>query len=342
MEAELTAERHPHHMGAKGRDLSNPRKLGFLRLVEIGCILNVVTTLVYLGMVSRDVMVYDFNTLVGAVTVVLNGVGVWLIMQRMRAARPYFVFLNLFSVATDVALAAVSGGNLLGQWPSWILDGLIILYMLTSRRVKAVLVEPLSLAATHDTAIPKPNELRFWRDLVMFYCIFSVVGHWMEAAFGVAILNGLVPGDVNPADTSLWRDWLYPFPTEGMGFAMCVLILYPIKNWLQAHVHVPVLPIVLSFVINGIVCSLVELVFGLATNPTLQLWDYTPLPFNFMGQICLQNGALFGVVSTIITWVIYPFIARWIDRIPKDAMNIIAVVIYVFYAMLQFLYITNF
>jgi uncharacterized membrane protein len=313
-----------------------------MRFLEITYAINVIGTVAYLGLVSRDSMVYDLSTILQATDVVLCGVSLWLIMERMAAARPFVVFMNAFDIVTGAILAMMAGQDLVSMASGWVINLLIIVYVLTPRRMRAVLVRPLSLQAATESSFPTPRQPVFWRNLLLYYCIFSVVGHWMEAGFCMLIRWGIVAGSYDPGNTSLWRDWLYPFPPEGVGFAMCVLVLYPVKNWISSHVHVRFLPILLSFVFNALVCSLIELSFGLVVNAQLQLWDYSNMVGNFMGQICLQNAVGFGVASTIITWVIYPFLQRIIDRAPKDVMNIFFVVIVVFYAMLQFLYLINF
>ena len=60
-----------------------------------------------------------------------------------------------------------------------------------------------------------------------------------------------------------------------------------------------------------------------------------------MGQVCLQNTLAFGVVAAIITWWVYPLLERWIARLPQSIMNIVAVVIIIFGAIIFSLYIVE-
>ena len=59
-----------------------------------------------------------------------------------------------------------------------------------------------------------PRTWAFWRSLIMYFCLFSIVGHWMEAAFCLLIKYGIVPGIYDP-NSQIWSDWLYPFPVYG-------------------------------------------------------------------------------------------------------------------------------
>ena len=85
-----------------------------------------------------------------------------------------------------------------------------------------------------------------------------------------------------------------------------MLLLYPVKNFLEKRIRSRVVPLLISFVVNALVCTTIELVMGLMVNQPgpdgkLPLWDYSDMFCNFMGQVCLQNAIAFGVVATLMT-----------------------------------------
>lgn len=45
-----------------------------------------------------------------------------------------------------------------------------------------------------DASFFQPKSWTFWRNLIMYFCIFSVVGHWMEAGYRLFIKWGIPPG----------------------------------------------------------------------------------------------------------------------------------------------------
>ena len=49
----------------------------------------------------------------------------------------------------------------------------------------------------------------------------------------------------------------------------------------------------------AVVISLVELAAGLLVNRQLQVWNYSKLPFNLWGQICLLFSAAWGALSLL-------------------------------------------
>jgi hypothetical protein len=88
-----------------------------------------------------------------------------------------------------------------------------------------------------------------------------------------------------------------------------------------------VAPYVVCFFINALVCTAIEFVGGLMFNANLQNWDYSNMPFNFMGQVCLQNAIGFGLASSVIAWWLYPTMERMIARVRPAVMNIVCVVV---------------
>ena len=59
------------------------------------------------------------------------------------------------------------------------------------------------------------------------------------------------------------------------------------------------MPMILQTIICAVAITITELISGLILNVWLGLhvWDYSELPFNFMGQICLQFSLLWVVLS---------------------------------------------
>lgn len=181
----------------------------------------------------------------------------------------------------------------------------------------------------------------FWRNLIIYFCLFSVVGHWMEACYGTLIRFGVLPGIYDPS-SQIWSNLLYPFWIYGFGAMTCVLLLFPIKNFLRKRFHGVVFPLILSFLVNMVVCSGIELVLGLMVNQpsadgTLPLWDYRDMFGNFMGQICLQTALCFGLVATLFTWSAYPRLERLLGRVSEGVMTPACPVVVIVFCILLLL-----
>lgn len=276
-----------------------------MRVIIILYSITVLSALVSLILVSRDVVTYDTSMIVSMVETVVAAITIWMIVKRMRIARKVIIILNAIDIAIGIIFLAMELLDMTSFIGTVVTSALIIVYFATSRRVKAVMVNDFNAETVKDSGIPTMKDPAFWRNLILYYCIFSILGHWMEAGFCMLIRAGIVAGSYDPSNTSLWRDWLYPFPPDGVGFVACVLLLYPLKNWLQEHINSKWAPLVVSFIINALVCTLIEFCFGMVVNTQHQLWDYSDMAFNFMGQVVLQNSIGFGFASTVMTWAVY-------------------------------------
>ena len=61
------------------------------------------------------------------------------------------------------------------------------------------------------------------------------------------------------------------------------------------------MPLVSQQLISAILVTIVELIFGLIFNIGLgmEVWDYSNMPYNFMGQICLLFTVLWFFLSLV-------------------------------------------
>ncbi len=226
------------------------------------------------------------------------------------------------------------------------------LYLTTSRRAHAALSCDYNYAditpGGHTWELPLCKRLRtweFWRDLLIYFFVFSFLGHWAEIAFCWLIRFGLVMGDYDPSNTMLWNQWLYPFSAEGVALIMIVLVLHPFSRWILKKCNGRMLPaVIISFFANALVCTSIDFTLGITSNYDYHLWDYSDLPFNFMGQICLQNSLVYSLAATLIVWVVYPLLDRGLRRLPKivvDGAFWFLAGVYGFCALLHFLYYTT-
>lgn len=329
-------------------DFSNPHHLGFMRFIMFLIALQTFFVLVGLSGSSKGDIGFSFNSVLMFVDLLFNAVLFWLMWQRRAHTRAIAITFSALNIAAGTAYNIATGSfDPLSQLLLSLYDIIIICYFATSRRVRAVLVRPWTQAertraVERDMELFRPRKLAYWRNLAIYFCVFSVVGHWMEAGYCTLIRFGLLPGIYDPT-SQIWSDWLYPFMVYGIGFVVCALVFFPFKNWLQQKIRVRGVSLIISFIVNAAVCAGIELVMGLMLNQplpdgSLPLWDYRSLPFNFMGQICLANAIAFGVAASVITWFVYPALEGLLMRMPRDTVRVVSVVVFVGFAFLLALY----
>ena len=324
---------------------SAPNKLGFMRFVQVVFAIHIVYILFGLILTSRDTMVYSSHTIITWIMIVLEGIAFWLFVNRYKIGRPFVIGMAIFGIVAPAVHGIVVGEfSLFETLTNGSFFILLIFYFALSKRVKATLVNKFSLGKSeYDKADFNVNRKGwpFIRNLIMYFFIFSVLGHWMEAAMCQLIKMGLVDGGYDPTNTMLWRDWLYPFPMEGLAVVIIALALYPLLQKMKREMKIPLLPYVISFVLNGLVCGAIEFIAGLLVNRNHELWDYSDQAFNIMGQVCLQNVLAFAAAASIITWFVYPLMEMMFSRVRTDIMNIIFVAVTVFGLSLFSLYIID-
>ena len=324
---------------------SAPNKMGFMRAVQVVFAIHIGIVLVYLVMTSRDAMTYNVTSILDWVMAILEAIAFWMFINRYKIARPFVIIMAAIGLVVPVAYDVATGqANPFAISFNGIFYIFLIIYFAVSDRVKATLVNDFSQHKgdyDKDTFVIERRGWPFVRNLIMYFIVFSILGHWMEMGMCQFIIMGLVQGEYDPSNTMLWRDWLYPFPMEGAAVVIIALVLYPLFIWLKKKIKNRILPYVLSFIANALVCSLIEFSMGLIVNADLQLWDYTDNFGNIMGQVCLQNTLAFGVAASLIAWFVYPLLERWIARVPRDIMNIVFIVVAVFGAIVWSLYLIN-
>ena len=197
-------------------------------------------------------------------------------------------------------------------------------------------------SAERPIELDRPFTWPWVRNLVIYYCVFTILGHWAEIAFCWGIVLGIFMGDYDFSHAQLWAQWLYPYPAHGIALVLVVLLLYPLSRWLLKAFGGRVVPaLAVSFLANALVCTSIDFMTGITANADYQLWDYRDLPFNFMGQVVLQNSIAYSVAATLIGWVVYPFMATALRRAPKGVVDAAFFAMIGAYAFLEVLYFVN-
>lgn len=326
---------------------ARPKMPKWLHFITLLFALNFFLTIFSLAFTSRDLVNYTPATLLDWANVVFEMVMLWMLWCRFKVARYFAMGYTVFNVCFGFVDSMIEGTFdpvffVIGS----MFDVMLFVYFLTSKKTKAYLTEDFGI--DQESAAPYIKEVvinrkswGFWRNLIIYYCFFSLAGHWMESAFCMLIRAGIVAGEVDLNNTMLWRDWFYPFPMEGMAVVLIGLILYPLFMKLLKSVKIPAVAYAISFVVNGLVCVAIEYTMGQFVNADLQLWDYSNMPFNLNGMICLQNGLGFAFAASVICWAVYPALERLFARLSNNVMNLVLVVVLASYAIPQALYLID-
>lgn len=109
----------------------------------------------------------------------------------------------------------------------------------------------------------------------------------------------------------------------GMGGVILTLVLYKIRNSRSYIIFLT------SFAVGTVteyICSLgQEIVFGSVA------WDYSNVPLNINGRVCLLYSLFWGVLGILWIKIIYPLMSDMIEKIPLNIGRILTVAFALFF-----------
>lgn len=289
---------------------------------------------------------YDRTFVRAGVAVVGSAMGAWLARRKSRLAIPVTLAMGVGTVAAGLIEQRRRSTYVRRTWKadSW-RDRLFNETMPVAHvaLVAAEAVDAALVLAKHATrkvvATRTPQPLfahpryPLARKLALYYMACSLIGHWGEMAFCTGIKYGIFKGGYDRSNHMLWDQWLFPFPAEGAAAVLISLFLSPLKDLLQARAHklsgmglIPAageLPLAFaaSFLANQLVCTAIDYGTGMVANRNYELWDYRDMPYNFQGQICLQNSLFYTAVATACTWWVFPAAERGFAKAGETAIE---------------------
>ena len=102
----------------------------------------------------------------------------------------------------------------------------------------------------------------------------------------------------------LWRG--YTHWTMMLAGGVCFCAVYFINN------HFYSIPLVLRCLLCTVAITAIEFVFGVVVNLALKwnVWDYSSMPFNILGQICPLYSVLWFALSFVLV-----YLCRFINKL---------------------------
>ena len=139
---------------------------------------------------------------------------------------------------------------------------------------------------------------------VNIFFIFSFIGFLFEN-----VLNIFTNDNFNSG--VLYGPWTFIY---GIGVLLMVIVYkflqqYHLKKWKE---------VVLFYIIITVVMTLVEFSGGMLIETIFHrtYWNYTNMRFNYGKYICLEVSLAWGLLSTLITYLVLPFINKLEKKIP--------------------------
>ena len=127
-------------------------------------------------------------------------------------------------------------------------------------------------------------------------------------------------------------------PIYGLGILIIIIINKQLDKYsLKKH-----LKIILSFIINITILTLIEYIGGIALEKLLHktFWDYSGLPLSIGKYISVEISILWGLLSLVYLYLIKNHTDRLIHKIPSyiTYVNIILITIDLLYIIIKFIF----
>ncbi len=135
-------------------------------------------------------------------------------------------------------------------------------------------------------------------DLILCFFLYGFLGWCVEVAYASAmerrfVNRGFLNGPI--------------CPIYGVGVSAVVFLLEP---WKKSWVLLYAASVVLVTVIEGITGFAMDKIFH------HKWWDYSKIPFNIGGYVCLTFSLMWGVACLIIVKGIHPLIYKGLELLP--------------------------
>lgn len=181
-----------------------------------------------------------------------------------------------------------------------------------------------------------PRTWDFWRALIICFCLFSLVGHWLEIPY--CLFMGSAFGIVD-ANYNVWSDpWYHPYWVYGVGAVVVTLAVEPLKEIIVMKRKTLWGALLESFVVLVLLSMVIELVAGWLINQPDAMgeypyWDNSALPLNIFGQAWLVNDIFIGLAAVVYLWVFYPLVCEGFALLKPKTANIVFVLILIAFAL---------
>ncbi len=181
-----------------------------------------------------------------------------------------------------------------------------------------------------------PRTWDFWRALIICFCLFSLVGHWLEIPY--CLFMGSAFGIVD-ANYNVWSDpWYHPYWVYGVGAVVVTLAVEPLKEIIIMKRKTLWGALLESFVVLVLLSMVIELVAGWLINQpdamgAYPYWDNSALPLNIFGQAWLVNDIFIGLAAVVYLWVFYPLVCEGFALLKPKTANIVFVLILIAFAL---------
>ncbi len=145
--------------------------------------------------------------------------------------------------------------------------------------------------------------ISIWR-ILAYFVIYSLVGFIIETLYGAAR-----KGVIESRQSCLYG----PFCTI-YGLGACIMIML-LQRFKKSHNYLFIGGAILGSIIEYLVSFIGEVIFN------VKWWDYSELPFNINGRVCIAFAAFWGILAMYLMGSFNPKVDKFLDTIKQKFKN---------------------
>ena len=146
-------------------------------------------------------------------------------------------------------------------------------------------------------------------DIILIFFVIAIIGYIWEVLFHLFQYGELVKRG------TLHGPWL---PIYGAGAIAMLVLLKPVRKNPFAY-------FVLAMLVSGIIEYTTSVYLELVHH--MSWWDYHGYFLNINGRVCLEGLIVFAIGGTLVTYIIAPILANFLDKIGKKLKIIVCVIL---------------
>lgn len=139
----------------------------------------------------------------------------------------------------------------------------------------------------------------------MYFVLYSFVGYIGDAVYAY-----------NKRDSDFKKCFLINLlcPVYGLGAIAIISCTRPIKQYK-----------ILTFVMGGLAATVVEYVLHFIYQEILgvSIWNYSNLPYNINGRVCLMFTVFWSILSMGLVYFIHPLVEKRMAAMPKTLFAVL-------------------
>lgn len=156
---------------------------------------------------------------------------------------------------------------------------------------------------------------KYYYELFLLFLVYSLFGWIMEVCLSLRIRHkfinrGFMIGPI--------------CPIYGFG---CLFMQITLSKYLDNPFGLFCSAIVICSTLEYLTSYFMEKLFK------ARWWDYSNIPFNVNGRICLKNSIAFGILGSLVMYFINPSLLSLFDRIDYNLISTISIILFIIFVI---------